>query len=253
MSYINILTLKTGNKYTADYVNKLYNSLSRNTTVDFNFYCYTEDSNGLDSNINVIPLTLRDDVVKQWYKIDFHNMPQFYDQKCLILDIDTLITGNIDHILNKEIERNQLGGYWIWWNNIRSINGGFQMFWGGDTIPFHNKFYDDVNYWQSYFIEHGMAEPPINGEQNFITHSCEEFSIEIISMEKGEFTKYSDRSLERIKRLWNLRVDVDSPSIGPFMDDNGNLNSKIKLVHFANADNYIHENTEKSFVQDLWI
>ena len=40
---IHILTLKVGTKYSADYVNKLYNSIKRNTTKEFKLYCYTED------------------------------------------------------------------------------------------------------------------------------------------------------------------------------------------------------------------
>ena len=35
----NILVLKHGQKYSADYVNKMYNMVTANLEYDFNFYC----------------------------------------------------------------------------------------------------------------------------------------------------------------------------------------------------------------------
>ena len=52
----NILCLKHGQKYNADYVNKLYNMVSRNITVPFTMHCITEDRDGINPNINIIPL-----------------------------------------------------------------------------------------------------------------------------------------------------------------------------------------------------
>ena len=51
---MNILTLKVGDKYSPDYVNRLYKGFKRNSSVPFDFYCYTENSDGLDDNISVI-------------------------------------------------------------------------------------------------------------------------------------------------------------------------------------------------------
>ena len=39
ISKISIVCLKHGKKYSADYVNILYNMIRRNVTGDFNFYC----------------------------------------------------------------------------------------------------------------------------------------------------------------------------------------------------------------------
>lgn len=100
---INILTLKVGDKYGPDYVNNLYNSIKRNTSVEFNFYCYTEDPTGLNENIRIVTLENPDLYYKQWHKMCFHK-DNFggikTGEKCLILDIDWIITGNIDDILN---------------------------------------------------------------------------------------------------------------------------------------------------------
>lgn len=45
--FVNILTVKWGKRYDANYVNKLYAGIARNTTWKFKFFCFTDDSSGL--------------------------------------------------------------------------------------------------------------------------------------------------------------------------------------------------------------
>lgn len=45
---INVLCVKWGSRYPADYVNKLYAGIKRNTTWDITFYCFTQDPTGLN-------------------------------------------------------------------------------------------------------------------------------------------------------------------------------------------------------------
>ena len=53
------LTLKFGERYSADYVNKLYKGIRRNSSDPFDFYCYTENPEGLDENaVSYTHLTL---------------------------------------------------------------------------------------------------------------------------------------------------------------------------------------------------
>ena len=78
---MNILTLKVGDKYSPDYVNRLYKGLKRNSSVSFDFYCYTENSDGLDENISVIELIKREEIKQHWYKFDFHDMSIFDGRK----------------------------------------------------------------------------------------------------------------------------------------------------------------------------
>lgn len=231
MKTLNVLTLKITNKYSAEYVNRLYKNLKKHTTIKFNFFCYTEDANGLDEEIQVIPLVERDGIKRQWYKIDFHNMPQFQGEKCLILDIDVIPIANIDSILSYDLPDNYFGGYRIWWwfTNSRLISGGFQMFYQGQTKYLYDLFNQDPLGWQEYYIKKGEAEPPVNGEQNFVTHNC---PIPIIEFPRHEYVKYAERTLNRIKGIWK-QFEKDDYMI------NGKFNDKIKLVHFANANNYI--------------
>ena len=52
-----VVCVKYGTKYGADYVNKLYFGVKTNLSLPHKFACFTEDGEGLDKNISVIPLT----------------------------------------------------------------------------------------------------------------------------------------------------------------------------------------------------
>lgn len=53
---IKIICLKWGNKYQSHYVNKLFHGIKRNTTLDFDFHCFTENQNGIEAGIKAHPL-----------------------------------------------------------------------------------------------------------------------------------------------------------------------------------------------------
>lgn len=242
---LNILTLKIGSKYGSEYINRLYKAIKRNTTLDFNFYCYTEDSTGIIEEVNIIPLTLRDDVVKQWYKIDFHNMPEI-EGKCLILDIDYVILNNLDDILGWQLELHQFGCQERWWSKLTHfcrINGGFQMFYQGQTKHLYDKFYEDPQYWQNYYINRGEAEGPVNGEQNFIDNNVD---MERSWLPSKWFAKYHSDEMEKLQQRWLEKIDPYEP----FFIGNEFCES-IKMVHFSNADNAMHH-YENKWIKEYW-
>ena len=50
---IHVNCVRWGTKYSIDYVNRLYNMVKRNLPAEFTFYCQTDDTHGMDSNIAV--------------------------------------------------------------------------------------------------------------------------------------------------------------------------------------------------------
>ena len=64
---INILCLKHGSKYDSSYVNKLYTACKKHCSLDFNFYCATEDPQNLLPHVKVISLP-RSPMSGWWYK-----------------------------------------------------------------------------------------------------------------------------------------------------------------------------------------
>lgn len=92
--------MKWGPRYNADYVNKLYAGILRNTTWKITFYCFTDDSNGLHPDIKIEKL---EEGWKRWWgKVTLFNyeLPgrKFY------IDLDMIITGNLDRLFAYEGE-----------------------------------------------------------------------------------------------------------------------------------------------------
>lgn len=102
---INIVCLKWGDKFSPQYVNKLYSSVRRNSRLEFKFHCFTEDSRELNSNIVTHPLP--DNNLEGWWnKVYLFNkdIPIPVGEKIVFFDLDTVITDNIDDILSLDID-----------------------------------------------------------------------------------------------------------------------------------------------------
>ena len=97
----NVICLKHGQKYNADYVNKLYNMVSRNITVPFKMHCITEDRDGINPNVNIIPLPKipqDQNVNGWWYKPYIYSKDLPVEGTILYMDLDVVITANIDKL-----------------------------------------------------------------------------------------------------------------------------------------------------------
>lgn len=105
LDIVTILCMKWGNKYTASYVNKLYNMVKRHVTLPFRFVCFTDDAVGIKNNIEIFPIpTLETNQIlhtstkeRGWNKLLTFKAP-LYDitGPVLFLDLDIVIVGNID-------------------------------------------------------------------------------------------------------------------------------------------------------------
>ncbi|HCU65723.1 MAG TPA: glycosyltransferase [Rheinheimera sp.] len=116
MSQVNILCIKWGKKYGPDYVNKLYNMVSRNLTLPFRFICLTDDAEGIDASkveVKDIPKVGFADFDNRepwsfghgWLKVTSFADP-LYDLTgpTLFIDLDVVIVGNIDCFFEPEGE-----------------------------------------------------------------------------------------------------------------------------------------------------
>ncbi len=123
----NIICLKHGTKFDADYVNKLYYGVKRNTTVDFTFHCFTEDSEGLNINIKVHSLPKFDNVEGWWYKLYLFSEDIDIEGRILYIDLDTLITGNIDHYITQNEGFVVLQDLWAKGDNVGSALMSYEV------------------------------------------------------------------------------------------------------------------------------
>lgn len=92
-----MICLKFGTKYSAEYVNKLFSSISRNTTKSFLFTCFTDNPLGINSKIYTQPLPLS---TGDWYsKIGLYDKTLYnQNNQIFYFDLDTVITGDLDEI-----------------------------------------------------------------------------------------------------------------------------------------------------------
>lgn len=87
---LSVLCVKTGTKYSSEYVNILKRMVERNLTIPHNFYCVTDDP-------NVECETFETNLEGWWAKLElFKKRPFGLKGKILYLDLDIVIRENID-------------------------------------------------------------------------------------------------------------------------------------------------------------
>lgn len=97
-----VICLKWGNKYSPDYVNKLYRMVQRNLTIDYEFVCFTENPTNLDEGITVRDLELLQGIEGWWYKPTLFNPNLGLQGTILFLDLDMIVFRNIDNLFSYE-------------------------------------------------------------------------------------------------------------------------------------------------------
>lgn len=97
---INVVCLKWGDKYGPEYVNRLYLAIKRNTTLDFQFWCLTENTHGILPAIKTLPLLFPDHLESWWNKISLFSSDNGLPlgEQIFYIDLDTLIVRNIDSL-----------------------------------------------------------------------------------------------------------------------------------------------------------
>lgn len=99
-----ILTLKYGDKYTADDVNRIY----LDTNGKYNYVCVTDNPEGLRSDIYTIPIDGEPD--GHWEKVKLF---QYHFGQTLYLDLDVVIQKDIGHLF-EYLDKHPMICYTYW-------------------------------------------------------------------------------------------------------------------------------------------
>ena len=95
-----IITLKWGDRYGADYVNRLASAVRRNTSKPVSIVCFTDDAAGIDPSVTVFPIPEidlpPDAKVTGWRKLCLFRTDLPINGLGLFLDLDIVITGSLD-------------------------------------------------------------------------------------------------------------------------------------------------------------
>jgi hypothetical protein len=105
---VNVICIKWGDVYDAKYVNILYNMVVRNTSYKVDFYCFTENSEGLDENIIIQPLPVLN-TLKEYQTIYAYrkeaalcedNLANLKNQRVFFFDLDIVIIDSLDELFD---------------------------------------------------------------------------------------------------------------------------------------------------------
>jgi hypothetical protein len=114
---VNVVTLKWGTRYGVEYVNKLFAAVSRNLSLPFRFVCFTDDDKGLTEGILPFPIPeINIDppaLYTGWRKLCLFQKNLPIEGPCLFLDLDILITGNLDDFFRFEPDKIPIIRDWV--------------------------------------------------------------------------------------------------------------------------------------------
>lgn len=153
-----ILCLKHGTKYSSDYVNKLYNGVKRNCTLDFEMVCLTDDHKGIDKDIKII--TLPAGLQGWWCKPYMYSKDLPLNGTILYLDLDVVIADNIDKLFSYQPNH---------WCTIRDFTRAMRPKWpkyNSSVIRFKTGQLDHV--WQEYIKDPKTIQRKFFGDQDYL-------------------------------------------------------------------------------------
>lgn len=199
---LQVICVKIGPNFKAEWVNHLYNGCRANLTIPFEFTCMTDDPKGV--KVKCIP-PLRDDLTGWWHKVTLFSKDVLPDaRRVLYLDLDVVLMGDITPIVQHPASFATLHDRWQ-----NGINSSF-MLWNKDE---YHHIYDEFDR-PGDFI----------GDQNYITTKVDDpffindayaewvksFKIELqhrepISGERLVFFHGQPRpwDLEWVRNIWN--------------------------------------------------
>lgn len=241
-----IFVLYYEGKYTRDYVDKLYRSLKRNCSVDFTFIAYSDTPVLCDQQIL---LTYDLPIKAHWHKLRFFDEGFTGSGEIIVMDIDQIILKDITEMITYPCERNEIVSYDKWWTDSRdtTINGGWYKFHSGDFQYVWKKYYSDMEKWQNYYFDKGVVHFRHFGEQNFVEDTIRENGGKVTLMPGQWVCKYT-KDFDNNRKI-NMRYIREFGEQYLILGDE--FNENVKVVHFANPDNDIHNN-EYKWIQDYW-
>ena len=217
---IDICVTHFGNKYSTKYLDNLQNGIARNYSGNFNFLVSTDCPNG------------------HWDKITYFEC----EKPTIIMDIDILITGNLNELIDYDVPKDTLAAFPRWWKRAGCpINGGFYKVNPGPNIwNVIEKFYSDPEFWIQYYGN--LVGSPGKGEQNFI-HDSVYFINELPGQWLGIHTEGAERYDPNIMNKYYSEYNIPLMKKDKFGD-------QIKLVHFIYDVNMIENKSQ--WVLNLW-
>ena len=244
---IKIYCLYYEGKYTTDYISRLYRGLKRNSKVDFKFICLSDSDVEADE---VIPLEKDSIIAEHWHKLKFFDKQFTGEGDIIVMDIDQIIVSDITDMIGWPVQENELVSYKKWWSKNKDslpINGGWYKFKAGSLQYVWEKYNNNPEKWQLHYYHNSTVHFKYFGDQNFVHDTVVEYNGKITQMPGQWVAKYDkDIRLNSRYNMWySQKFGADFMIMGDEVWD------ELKIIHFANVDNTIHEHPD-GWIKEYW-
>ena len=181
-----IMCLKHGTKYSADYVNKLYNGVKRHCTLDFEMICLTDDPRDIHPDIKIILLPAG--LSGWWCKPYMFSSDLPIKGTVLYLDLDVVVSSNIDKLFTYHPDQ---------WCTVRDFTRAMRPKWpkyNSSVVRFRVGQLKHV--WEEYIKDPKQIQRRFFGDQDWL--------YEATHKQKGAML-YPDSWIQSWK--WEVRKD----------------------------------------------
>jgi hypothetical protein len=181
MNKLTVITvLRSGPDWKPEFVYNFKKGLDKNLTRPFNFVCFSD----IDLDVETVPLL---DVGQGfWSKLQLFRPELKFTGPCLYFDLDTIIKGNIDELVNTFENYNFLMLQDPW---KPEQSGSGMMWWKGDYSKLWNEFITKPEkQWHNQYCEH-----PRFGDQGYIIDRVEHKQIQEVINNKTDICKFSKK------------------------------------------------------------
>lgn len=198
---VNVICIKWGDAYNAEYVNKLKNMIIRNTTLfKVNFFCFTDDATGFDQEVIVHPLPILNTQLEYQTKYSYRkeaglcddNLGGLIGQRVFFFDLDIVIISSLDEFFNYPKD-NEFYIIKDWNKNNNKVGQASCYSWVVGTLG---------------YIKHYYEEHPIEVVKQFFTASQEYLSSKVVEKQgqlnfwpEGWFCSFRHHCLQKFGPL----------------------------------------------------
>ncbi len=174
----NVVCLKWGKKYSADYTNRLYHSVKRHLTRPFRFVCVTDDPADLDEGIEAVGIARNPGYPEEEWPNLFMKLCLFEEGfaglkgPTLFFDVDVVIMQNIDCFFDYKPGKNCIIHNWLaWYKTIFRPRPHI-----GNSSLFRFEAGESGYIYERFVREFEQANDPalFTTEQAFMTHAMGE-------------------------------------------------------------------------------
>ena len=166
-----IVTLKWGNRYGSEYVNRLASAVRRHTKEPVTVMCFTDDASGIDPSVEIHPIPEIDlppaEMVTGWRKLCLFRPDLPIEGLGLFVDLDVVITGPLDAFFTFGDEHeipiihNWLPPHKTWFRPDPMIGNSSVFRWNLNHCTF---------VWDQFHQEKDWALANFRPPQSYLTH-----------------------------------------------------------------------------------